>query len=132
MNGGTGALPFSYALVRAVPRVDRGEFVNIGVVLYSQYHEFLACTRQIDPPRLRMLDPQVDLAMVEATVTGLCSVCEGAPSAGRIGAQPLRSRFGWITAPRSAVLQTGPVHSGLTTDPRVELAGLHRRFVLLP
>ncbi|MBT0767425.1 DUF3037 domain-containing protein [Kineosporia sp. J2-2] len=119
-------------MVRALPRVERGEFVNLGVVLYSQHHDFLACTRHLDPERLRGLDPQVDLDLVEAVLLGICSVCEGAPAAGLIRQQPLRARFGWLTAPRSTVVQTGPVHSGLTSDPAAELAGLHRRLVLQP
>ena len=131
-SGQAGPKPFSYALVRAVPRVERGEFVNVGVVLYSQHHDFLACTRHIGAERLRGLDPDVDLDLVEAVLLGLGSACEGAPAAGLISAQPLRTRFGWLTAPRSTVVQTGPVHSGVTSDPAAELAGLHRRFVLLP
>lgn len=123
--------PYSYAVLRAVPRVERGEFVNVGVVLHSQHHDFLACTRHVDAARLQALDPEVDLAGVEAGLAGLGSICAGAATAGPIGSQPLRARFGWLTAPRSTVLQTGPVHSGLTSDPRAELAGLHRRFVLM-
>lgn len=131
-DGQEGPKPFSYALVRAVPRVERGEFVNVGVVLYSQHHEFLACTGHVDAQRLRGLDPEVDLTMVETVLQGLGSACEGAPAAGLLSEQSLRARFGWLTAPRSTVVQTGPVHSGVTSDPAAELAGLHRRFVQLP
>jgi len=131
-SAGDGPRPFAYALVRAVPRVERGEFVNVGVVLYSQHHDFLACTRHVGAERLRSLDPDVDLDLVEAVLLGLGAACAGTPAAGLIGEQPLRARFGWLTAPRSTVVQTGPVHSGLTSDPAAELAGLHRRFVLLP
>ncbi|GLY14253.1 hypothetical protein Kisp01_12690 [Kineosporia sp. NBRC 101677] len=130
-DGQAGPKPFSYALVRAVPRVERGEFVNVGVVLYSQHHDFLACTREIRPERLRSLDPGIDLDLLEAVLQGFCSVCEGAPAAGLIREQPLRARFGWLTAPRSSVVQTGPVHSGLAADPKAVLTGLHRRLVLL-
>ncbi len=129
-SGDAGPKPFSYALVRAVPRVDRGEFVNVGVVLYSQHHDFLACTRHLGTERLQGLDPQIDLDLLEAVLLGFCSVCEGAPAAGLISGQPLRARFGWLTAPRSTVVQTGPVHSGITSDPGAVLTGLHRRFVL--
>ncbi|GLY31144.1 DUF3037 domain-containing protein [Kineosporia sp. NBRC 101731] len=121
---------FTWAVVRAVPRMERGEFVNIGVVLYSQHHEFLACTQHLSPGRLQALDPDVDLAMAEAALRAIGSVCEGSPAAGLIGEQPRRARFGWLTAPKSTVVHTGPVHSGLTSDPEAELAGLHRRLVL--
>nr|WP_269329350.1 DUF3037 domain-containing protein [Kineosporia babensis] len=118
-------------MVRAVPRVERGEFVNVGVVLYSQHHEFLACTRDLVADRLHVLAPELDLSQLESVLLGFGSVCEGAPAAGLIRQQPLRARFGWLTAPRSTVVQTGPVHSGITSDPQAELAGLHRRHVLL-
>jgi hypothetical protein len=131
-SGEDGPRPFSYTLMRAVPRVERGEFVNVGVVLYSQHHDFLACTQHIGAERLRSLDPEVDLDLLESVLRGICSACEGAPAAGLISRQPLRARFGWITAPRSTVVQAGPVHSGVTSDPAAVLAGLHRRFVLLP
>ncbi|GAB6900423.1 DUF3037 domain-containing protein [Kineosporia succinea] len=128
-SGDDGPRPFYWATVRAVPRVERGEFVNVGVVLYSQHHEFLSCTRQVGDDRLRAIDPAVDLEQLDAVLRGIGSVCDGAAAAGLISEQPLRARFGWLTAPRSSVVQTGPVHSGVTADPAAELAGLHRRLV---
>jgi hypothetical protein len=120
---------FEYALLRAVPRVDRGEFVNIGVVLYSQGHDFLGCAAGLVPDRLRAIDPQIDLDAVAAALDGICAVCEGRPTAGASATGSPRARFGWLTAPRSTVVQAGPVHSGLTADPAAELARLVVRLV---
>lgn len=123
------AVAFEYALVRAVPRVDRGEFVNVAVVLYCQARDFLGCACGLEPQRLLALDPATDLDAVSAALDGICAVCEGLPSAGAAGAGSPRARFGWLTSPRSTVVQTGPVHSGVTTDPAAELARLARRLV---
>ena len=120
---------FEYALIRAIPRVERGEFVNVGVVLYSQAHDFLGCAADLAPDRLLALDPQTDLDAVAAALDGICAVCEGRPGAGASAAGSPRARFGWLTAPRSTVVQAGPVHSGLTADPAAELARLAARLV---
>jgi Protein of unknown function (DUF3037) len=124
----TGPVPFEYALVRAVPRVDRGEFVNVAVVLYCQARDFLGCTATFEPERLRALHPQADVDAVAAALDGICAVCEGLPIAGAAAGGPPRARFGWLTSPRSTVVQAGPVHSGVTTDPAAELARLAARL----
>jgi hypothetical protein len=123
------AVAFEYALVRAVPRVDRGEFVNIAVVLYCQGRDFLGCACRVEPNRLLALDPGTDLDAVTAALDGICAVCEGRPVAGPSGAGSLRARFGWLTSPRSTVVQAGPVHSGVTSDPAAELTRLARRLI---
>jgi Protein of unknown function (DUF3037) len=120
---------FEYCLIRAVPRVDRGEFVNVAAVLYCQARDFLGCGGELAPERLRAIDPEADLDAVKAALDGICAVCEGRASAGAVAAGPLRARFGWLTAARSTVVQAGPVHSGLTADPAVELEKLVRRLV---
>ena len=120
---------FEYALVRAVPRVERGEFVNVGAVLYCQARDFLGCATDLVPDRLLAIDPATDLEAVGAALAGICAVCEGSPAAGASGTVPIRARFGWLTAPRSTVVQAGPVHSGLTADPAAELGKLLRRLV---
>jgi hypothetical protein len=122
-------MPFEYALVRAVPRIDRGEFVNVAIVLYCQAADFLDCALTVRPDRLLALDPGTDLDAVMAVLDGICAVCAGLPAAGAMGAGTLRARFGWLTAPRSTVVQTGPVHSGITADPAAELEALRRRLV---
>lgn len=112
---------FEYAALRAVPRVERGESVNIGVVLYCQQRDFLAVAVHVDPVRLLTLDPQADVAAITAAAHALQGTCGGD---GPAGATSLGQRFRWLTAPRSTVLQTGPAHSGLTADPAVELERL--------
>lgn len=124
------AVAFEYAVVRAVPRVDRGEFVNVAVVLYCQAHDFLGCTGGLQPEPLLALDPATDLDAVTAALDGICAVCEGRPFAGAAGLGSPRARFGWLTFPRSTVVQTGPVHSGVTTDPAAELQRLARRLLV--
>ena len=109
---------FEYALVRASPRVERGECVNVGVVLYCQARDFLAVQVHVDDDRLRVLDADVDTDGVRAAAQGLQRTCEGQGPAGETS---LGQRFRWLTAPRSTVVHAGPVHSGLTDDPAAEL-----------
>ena len=116
--------PFEYALLRAVPRMDRGECVNVGVVLYCQDADFLGVAVHLDAAKLRLLDPEVDVEGVEEALGGVRAVCAGNPDAGHAGRGSPRARFGWLTAPRSTVVQPGPVHTGMTTDPPAELARL--------
>jgi hypothetical protein len=123
--GGTGVrVPFEYALLRAVPRVDRGERVNVGVIVYCQDRDFVGARVHLDADRLRALDPEVDLELVAAALDGVVAVCGGADEVGQPGRVRPRERFGWLTAPRSTVVQPGPVHAGLTDDPEAELARL--------
>ena len=121
------AVPFEYAVLRVVPRVERGEFVNVAVVLYCQARDFLACTAGFDGERLQVLHPGTDLEAVRSALKGICAVCEG--SADGPGTGSRRQRFGWLTAPRSTVVQAGPVHSGMTDDPAADLARLARKLV---
>lgn len=109
---------FEYAALRAVPRLERGECVNIGVVLYCQARAFLAVAVHVDADRLRTLDVGVDVGGVTDAAQALQRTCEGEGPAGQT---TLGQRFRWLTAPRSTVVQTGPAHSGLTADPAVEL-----------
>lgn len=117
---------FEYAVLQAVPRVERGECVNVGVVLYSQDLEFLDALTHVDEARLRALDPQVDVEAVRASLDAVCRACAGEGPAGRT---PLRQRFGWLTAPRSTVVRPGPIHTGKTGDPAAELVRLHELLV---
>ena len=124
--------PFEYALLRVVPRVERGEFVNAGVVLYCQEKRFLEAAIDLDPERLRLLDPRLDPETVRAHLEAARRVCAGGPGAGPIGLLPPVQRFGWLVAPRSTVLQPGPVHSGLTEDPGEALDHLLQTMVSPP
>ena len=126
------ASPFEYALLRVVPRVERGEFINAGVVLYCQEARFLGARVHLDADRLRALDPRLDPEMVLAHLEVACRVCEGGPEAGAVGYMPPVQRFGWLVAPRSTVVQPSPVHTGLTEDPREALAHLLRVMVRPP
>ena len=122
-------LSYQYVVLRCVPRVDRDEFVNVGVVIHSQSADFLECAFAIDPDRLRSFSPDLDLASVQATLETLCAVCRGEQATGRPRLDGLGQRFGWIAAPRSTVIQPGPVHGGLTDDPAGELQRLLTRLV---
>ena len=122
-------LPYQYVVLRCVPRVDREEFVNVGVVLHSQAADFLRAAHHVDEERLRALSPSVDLAAVESALTAVSDVCQGTSATSRPDLDTLGRRFGWLSAPRSTVLQPGPVHSGVTDDPAATLADLLARFV---
>ena len=124
--------PFEYAVLRVVPRVERGEFINAGVVLYCQADGFLGARVHLDPDRLNSLDPHADLEAVRAHLESVRSVCAGGAEAGSVGQLPLGERFGWLVAPRSTVVQPSPVHTGLTEDPEAELERLLSRMVLPP
>jgi Protein of unknown function (DUF3037) len=112
---------FEYAALRVVPRVERGETMNVGVIVYCQARDFLGCRVHVDPTRLRALDPNLDLEGVRATLAAVECTCAGGPQAGKAADESLGGRFRWLTAPRSTVIQPGPVHAGLTTDPAAEL-----------
>ncbi len=126
------ASPFEYALLRVVPRVERGEFINAGVVLYCQEARFLGARVHLDPERLRALDPHLDPETVLAHLEVACRVCAGGPQAGAVGLMPLVHRFGWLVAPRSTVVQPSPVHTGLAEDPEEAIEHLLRVMVCPP
>lgn len=124
--------PFEYVLLRVVPRVERGEFINAGVVLYCQEKRFLEARLHLDPERLRNLDPNLDPEAIRAHLEAACRVCAGGPEAGAIGLLPPVQRFGWLAAPRSTVVQPSPVHTGLAEDPREALEHLLEVMVRPP
>ena len=124
-------VPYEYAIVRAVPRVERGEFINVGVVLYCQAAEYLHVLLHLDEARLRALDPSVDVDSVRSALAGVRAVCAGDAVAGPAATGSRRERFGWLTAPRSTVVQAGAVHSGVTLDPDAQLRRLLDRLVKL-
>jgi hypothetical protein len=124
-------LPFEYCLLRAVPRVDRGDLVNVGVLVYCQAAGYLDARTHVVPHLLCALDPDADVPGIEAAVAAYACVCRGGKEAGQAGASPAGQRFRWLTAPRSTVVQPGPVHLGLTADPAAELARLAARLLPL-
>jgi hypothetical protein len=125
-------VPFAYATIRIVPRVDREEFVNAGVVLYSRPRRFLGVRTLLDRVRLLALWPGVDLDGIDRQLHVLRSVAMGDPASGKIAGLPQHERFGWLTAPASTVVQPGPVHAGLTSDPESELDDLFHQLVAPP
>lgn len=120
---------YEWGVLRVVPRVERGEFVNAGVMVYCQALDFLAAEIAFDEDRWRALDGGVDAPAVRGHLTAARDLCAGASSAGVNGARPAGDRFRWLTAPRSTVLQPSPVHTGLTTDPAAQLATLFASMV---
>lgn len=121
---------FEYAALRIVPRVERGESMNVGVVLYCRALDYLGCRTHLDDRRLLALDPSLDLEGVRASLKGVEAVCCGGERAGQAAAEPPGRRFRWLTAPRSTIVQPGPVHAGLTADPAAELERLLGLLVL--
>ena len=120
---------YQYVTLRCVPRVDREEFLNVGVVLYSQAGDFLQAAFDLDRSRLLAAFPDLDLDAVEDTLATICRVCRGEAGVGSTTLTRPGQRFGWLIAPRSTVIQPGPVHGGLTTDPAAELQRLVRALV---
>lgn len=123
------AMGFQYVVLRCVPRVDREEFVNVGVVLYCQQADFLQARCHLDRDRLSALAADLDLDAVCSALATVEAVCRGDESAGAAGRTPLGTRFGFLSAPRSTVVQPGPIHGGLTADPGREIAHLLDRLV---
>jgi hypothetical protein len=120
---------FDYAIVRVVPRVERGEHVNAGVVVACATKRFLAAKVELDAERLRALDPTVDLAEIQAALAVIPLIAAGDPRGGPISALPAGERFHWLVAPRSAVIQTSPVHTGICADPMAVLEDLLEKLV---
>ncbi|WP_033342398.1 DUF3037 domain-containing protein [Catenuloplanes japonicus] len=115
---------FEYALVRVMPRVERGERINVGVILYCQRAGFLAARTQLDPDRLHALDRTADVDAVLGALRSFEVTTAGDVVCGPASGMRPGERFRWLTAPRSTVIQTGAVHSGLTADPGAELERL--------
>jgi hypothetical protein len=124
--------PFDYAVVRVVPRVERGEFVNAGVIVSCPSQKYLKARVELDAGRLAALDPKFDREMIERHLAAIPLICEGGAAAGPIGLLPQRARFHWLVAPRSTVIQTSPVHTGFCEDGDRILEHLFRTMVSRP
>jgi hypothetical protein len=124
--------PFAYATIRVVPRVEREEFVNVGVVLFSRPRNYLGMRVRLAPDRLRALWPEIDLDAIARQVEVMQAVAAGEEAGGAIASLPPAERFGWLTAPASTVVQPGPVHAGLAESPQVALDGLVDALVEQP
>ncbi len=121
---------FEYAVVRVVPRVEREEFLNVGVVLYCPGQRFLQARFELPEARLRAFaGPWAEVGELAVRLGAFERICRGRPDGGLIGELPLAGRFRWLTATRSTVIQTSPVHPGLCVDAADTLARLHRQLV---
>ncbi len=123
---------FDYAIVRVVPRVEREEFLNAGVILFCRARRFLAARMALDVALLGALDPTCDPDEVEQHLAAILRVCAGGADAGPIGQLSQAERFHWLVAPRSTIIQTSPAHSGLCSDPLAALDHLLVTMVARP
>ena len=121
---------FEYAVIRIVPRVDREEFLNVGVVLYCPKKKYLDLIYTLDPERLRAFAPTLDIEEVAGHLRAFAEVVRGGPAGGPIGQLDVASRFRWLTAQRSTILQTSKVHPGFCGEPEEALKRLHAALVL--
>jgi len=123
---------YDYAVIRVVPRVEREEFVNVGVVVSCPDRDFLEARIELDPARIAALDPTLDIESIRAHLSTIPLICRGGEAAGPIGRLPPRERFHWLIAPRSAVIQVSPAHTGRCEDPTALLARLMETMVRAP
>ncbi|MDE1178652.1 MAG: DUF3037 domain-containing protein [Edaphobacter sp.] len=124
---------FDYAVVRVVPRVERGEFINAGVIVFCLEHKFLEARVIVDEPRLKALWPAIDLALVRRHLEAIPRVAAGDPAAGPIARLSQRERFHWLVSPRSTIIQVSPVHTGLCEGaPHDVIDGLSQRLLCQP
>jgi hypothetical protein len=123
---------FEYAVVRVVPLVEREEFINVGVIVYSKKEQFLQCTYHLDKERLVNFSTAIDIKEVEEHLDAFERICKGSAYSGPIGKLDLPSRFRWLTATRSTIVQTSKVHSGFCDDLEKALKKIHAQLVLKP
>ncbi len=125
----TERVPFAYATIRVVPRVEREEFINVGVVLFSRQRDYVGMRTRLDPDRLSALWPGIDIEAIERQLEIMRAIAAGELSGGAIASLPASERFGWLSSPASTIVQPGPVHSGLATDLVEELSDLFSALV---
>jgi hypothetical protein len=121
--------PYDYAIIRVVPRVERGEQINAGVIVSCPTVDYLAARVELDAAKLAAIAPDADLAEVEAALTIIPLIAAADPRGGPIAALPRSERFHWLVAPRSAIIQPSPVHTGICDDPAAVLDKLFQRLV---
>jgi hypothetical protein len=120
---------YDYAVVRVVPRVERGEFLNAGIILSCDVERILQARIELDETALLAIDAQVDMELVTSVLATIPMICAGGAGAGDIGRMSARERFHWLVAPRSTIVQTSPVHTGQCADPDAALEHLMRTMV---
>jgi hypothetical protein len=121
---------YEYAIIRYVPRVEREEFINIGVILFSKPRRFLDLKYKLSAQKLKALDPEADMSLLSTYLDAWKEICKGSKAGGAIGLTDINYRYRWLVANRSTVIQTSPTHPGLCMDPESELEKLYTLFVL--
>ena len=121
---------YEYAVIRLVPRVEREEFLNVGIILFSKGSNYLNCKHQIDTEKLKLFSCELEVEEIENNLKAFEKICKGGKEGGPIGQQAISSRFRWLTATRSTILQTSPVHLGLCVDSEETLSRLFEQLVL--
>ena len=116
--------PYDYAVIRVVPKVERGEFLNVGVIVFCSAAGFLEARIELDEKRLHAVDATLDMETLRAHLASISAICTAGEGAGPIGRLPQRERFHWLVAPRSTIIQTSPVHTGLCQNPTVVVEDL--------
>lgn len=120
---------YEYAIIRLVPKVERGEYLNLGVILLSKKSNFLKMKFEINENRLKAFSKDIDIDLIKEYLMAWQLVCEGGSKGGKIGSLEIRVRFRWLTANRSTIIQSSPVHPGFCDDPKQELDRLMNQFV---
>jgi len=128
----SGEYTYDYSIIRVVPRVDRGERINVGVILSCSDLDFLDARIELDEAALRAIDPAIDIAAIRAHLDTIPAVCRGGSAGGPIGELPARGRFRWLVSPRSTIILPSAVHTGRTSDPVASLEHLMDRVVRRP
>ena len=123
---------FEYAVIRVVPLVEREEFINVGIIIYSKQQKFLQCLYHLDKERLKALSTAIDINEVEEHLKSFERICKGTIDGGPIAKLDIASRFRWLTATRSTVVQTSKVHSGFCSNLEEALEKIHAQYVLKP
>lgn len=121
---------YEYAIIRIVPKVEREEFFNVGVLMFSKRKKFLGIKYQIDERKLSAFSKELDIDLLNKHLKAWELVCQGEPEGGRIGTFELADRFRWLAATRSTIIQSSKTHPGLCSDPSSELDQLFETFVL--
>lgn len=123
---------FEYAVIRVVPHVERGEFLNVGVILYCPSEKFLQCATHIDEERLKVLCEDMDFGELRKHIQSFERICAGKKDGGSIGQLTMAERFRWLTSARSTIVQTSDVHPGLCTNAQEKLGSLYQQLVVKP
>jgi hypothetical protein len=121
--------PFQYTVLRVVPRIEREEFINVGVTVFCRTRGYLAARAELDRAHLATLDPGADADAIEAQLAAIVRIAAGDPGAGAIAALPQSERFHWLAAPSSTMVQTSQIHSGLCGEPGATLGALFVKLV---